>query len=264
MAATQSRYAALIEKIFFDRYNDGDTAVSWQRDDVVEAAETLGIELPKNLGDIVYSFRYRTQLPDSILRTQPDGQEWIIVGTGVAQYSFRLVGVSRIVPNENLVEVKVPDATPEVIRQYSFSDEQALLAIVRYNRLIDVFLGLTAFSLQNHLRTTVAGTGQIEIDEIYVGIDSRGSHYVIPVQAKGGTDQLGTVQTRQDIDCCVEKFPTLIPRAVSTQFMGDDLIALFELTLEDDVVKIVQERHYHLVPGDEISADDLKAYALRS
>ena len=55
----------------------------------------------------------------------------------------------------------------------AMSDEQALLAKVRYNRLIDVFLGLVAYSLQNHLRTTVTEMGQIEIDEIYVKLDAR-------------------------------------------------------------------------------------------
>ena len=69
------------------------------------------------------------------------------------------------------------------------SDEQALLAKVRYNRLIDVFLGVAAYSLQNHLRTTVSDVGQLEIDEIYVGVDRQGRQYVMPVQAKGGSDR---------------------------------------------------------------------------
>lgn len=88
-------------------------------------------------------------------------------------------------PREDLVWIGVPDATPELISQYALDDEQALLAIVRYNRLIDIFLGLATYSLQNHLRTTVKGIGQIEIDELYIGLDSNGCHYAIPVQAKG-------------------------------------------------------------------------------
>ena len=91
--------------------------------------------------------------------------------------------INRIVPNRELVTVKIPDATPEIIAKYALSDEQALLARVRYNRLIDIFLGVTTYSLQNHLRTTVKGVGQIEIDEIYLGIDRYGAHYVMPVQA---------------------------------------------------------------------------------
>ena len=45
-------------------------------------------------------------------------------------------------------------------------DGPALLAKVRYNRLVDIFIGITCYSLQNHLRTTVRSIGQVEIDEI--------------------------------------------------------------------------------------------------
>jgi len=178
-------------------------------------------------------------------------------------FSSRAFRTTGIVPNAELVAVKIPDATPEVIAAHALSDEQALLAKVRYNWLIDIFFGLATYSLQNHLRTTVRKIGQIEIDEIHVGIDRQGRQFVLPVQAKGGTDQLAAVQTKQDIQCCAEKFPNLICRAISTQFMADDLIALFELTVEADQVKVVDECHYRLVPADEIPAENLRAYSLR-
>jgi len=167
------------------------------------------------------------------------------------------------VPRPELVTIKVPDATPELIGSYALDDEQALLAKVRYNRLIDIFLGLTTYSLQNHLRTTVKGFGQIEIDELYVGIDTHGCHYVIPVQAKGGTDQISIVQTEQDIVTCREKFPGVKCRAISVQFMPKKIIALFELTIEGDEVKVVEERHYKLVPADELDKDAVRGYRTR-
>ena len=149
---------------------------------------------------------------------------------------------------------------------YAFSDEQALLAKVRYNRLIDIFLGITAYSLQNHLRTTVSDVGQIEIDEIYIGVNKNGQQFVVPVQAKGGKDQLAIIQTLQDLACCSEKFPSLTARAISAQFMNDDekTIAMFELTVEDDEVRVVDERHYRLVRAESITVNDLKTYASRS
>ena len=202
-------------------------------------------------------------MPERILSTQPNGMEWIVSGAGRALYAFRLVKINRILPRLDMIAIKIPDATPEIIRTYALSDEQALLAKVRYNRLIDIFLGLVTYSLQNHLRTTVKGIGQIEIDEIYVGVDRRGCQFIVPVQAKGGTDQLSVVQTEQDILCCAQKFPNLFVRAVSAQFIGDDLIALFELTVEDEQVKVVEEKHYRLVPGDTISASDLRQYSVR-
>jgi hypothetical protein len=170
------------------------------------------------------------------------------------------VSINRILPNPQLAAIKIPDSTPEIVSAYALSDEQALLAKVRYNRLLDIFLGVAAYSLQNHLRTTVAGLGQVEIDEIYVAIDKRGRQYVLPVQAKGGSDRLSTVQTRQDLACCAEKFPHLICRAISAQFVEADLIALFELGQFGDDIRIVEERHYMLVPADQISRAELKAY----
>jgi len=253
----------LIEQIFFEHYSKGKMEFSFPRSDLEDAAKALGIDLPKNLGDVIYAIRYRIGLPKKILRTQPKGMEWVIKGAGRSQYIFKLVKVNRILPNENLIAIKIPDATPEIISAYSLSDEQALLAKVRYNRLIDIFLGIATYSLQNHLRTSVKGVGQVEIDEIYVGVDRNGCQYVIPVQAKGGFDQLGSVQTEQDMDCCKEKFPDLECRAISAQFVSTDLIALFELALDGDMVKIVEEKHYLLVPADQITPTDRRAYANR-
>ena len=202
-------------------------------------------------------------MPEAVLETQTKGLEWIIEGTGRANYVFKLVRANRIAPRQDLVTIKIPDSTPEIVAAYALSDEQALLAKVRYNRLIDIFLGIAAYSLQNHLRTSVGGIGQIEIDEIYVGIDRHGRQYVMPVQAKGGSDQLSVVQTKQDIACCSQKFPTLICRSISAQFIDSDLIAMFELTIDVDEVKVVEEKHYRLVPSDQIRTEDLKAYGNR-
>ena len=70
--------------------------------------------------------------------------------------------------------------------------------------------------------------GQVETDEIYVGVDKHGSHYVIPVQAKGERDTLSRVQIEQDIGLCANRLPSLICRPVGAQPMQDNLIVLFE------------------------------------
>lgn len=258
--ATQSnRYQAIVEKIFLDRYKKGDLVVNFERTDLENAAATLGIALPKNLGDVLYSVRYRTALPATILATQPKGREWIIEGIGRSKYAFKLVTLTRIVPSASLATIAIPDATPEVIRAYALDDEQALLAIVRYNRLIDTFLALTTYSLQNHLRTTVLGV-QIEIDELYIGLDKSGCHYVVPVQAKGGSDQIGVVQTSQDVRWVTKKFPDMRCRPVAAQFMSGGVVAMFELTIQDDQIKVVEERHYKLVPASKLDQAAIRAY----
>jgi len=197
-AKASSRYHQLIEKNFLDSYSEGVTEILFERKALKDAAQELNIALPDNLGDVIYSIRFRTPMPTKVLATQPEGRELIIELVGRAKYRFRLAKINRIVLNSNLAVIRIPDNTPEIIGAYALDDEQALLAKVRYNRLIDIFLGLTTFSLQNHLRTTVKGIGQIEIDELYVELDKYGCHHVIPVQAKGGSDQISVVQTAQD------------------------------------------------------------------
>lgn len=258
--ANQNRYHALLEHLFRQRYEAGKTRLEFDRAEFAAAAKALGIELPKNLGDVIYSVRYRTKMPASVVATQPEGMEWIVEPDGRSRYAFKLVRFSRVVPRTDLATIAIPDATPEIIVGYAQGDEQALLAKVRYNRLIDIFLGLTTYSLQNHLRTTLKGGSQIEIDELYIGIDRHGCHYVIPVQAKGGTDQISVVQTGQDLQCCAEKFPGIRCRAVSTQFMGDDRIVMFELAIQGDEVKVVEEKHYKLVPSDALDAAAIRSY----
>src|SRR5271157_820816 len=172
-----NRYAVIISQIFQRHYKRGQTQFEFTREEFVEIADELEIKLPKNLGDLPYTFRFRVKLPKEIVDTAGVDREWIIELAGRARYRFRMAKLANIVPNPNMIAIKIPDATPEIISSYALTDEQALLAKVRYNRLMDIFLGLTTYSLQNHLRTQVKGMGQIEIDEIYVGLNRQGAHF---------------------------------------------------------------------------------------
>ena len=94
-------------------------------------------------------------------------------------------------------------------------------------------------------KATVYGTvdGDLTADEIYVGIDKKGVHYVFPVQAKGGTDKLNVVQIEQDFAVCATKFPLLVCRPIAAQFMDEGVIALFEFETGEngEETKVVRE-----------------------
>ena len=259
MESSKNRYTKIIEKIFLNNYRAGSHEVIFKREDIERVAKELKIILPKNLGDLVYSFRYSADLPESIVKKAPKGRQWIIRPKGKAIYAFVAAGLTNIVP-QSMAEIKIPDSTPGIIAKYALSDEQALLAKVRYNRLVDMFTGITCYSLQSHLRTSIADMGQVETDEIYIGLDRHGAHYVIPVQAKGKKDKLGIVQIEQDFALCKEKFPSLLCRPIASQFINDHTIAMFELEETDDGIKISIERHYRLVPQEQMTEKDLEEY----
>ena len=259
----------IIDKIFAARHSPGLQEVTFTRDDLISAAAALGAPRPKNLGDIVYSLRYRVPLPDSIRRTAPRGREWAIFPGGNAVYTLRTVPFNLIEPRKGLRTIRLPDATPGVISKYSLTDEQALLARVRYNRLLDVFTGLACYPLQSHLRTSITITNaidgtpsssQVETDDVYVGLDEHGAHYILPVQAKGGSDSLSVIQIWQDLRVSEQKFPDLIARPVAAQFMEQSVIALFEFQESNNQITIAREHHYSLVPPEELESHELAAY----
>jgi hypothetical protein len=258
-----NRYSQIIERIFLSHYTERATEVCFERVEIETVAQELQINLPKNIGDIIYSFRYRVALPESIKGKASEGRHWIIRPAGRSRYCFVQVTEHKITPTPMKAQTKVPDATPGLVAMYRLDDEQALLAKLRYNRLIDIFTGVTCYSLQNHLRTFLAGIGQVETDELYIGVDKKGRHYVFPVEAKGGSDWLDIVQIEQDLALCASKFPDLICRAIGAQFMEDDVIALFEFESTAEGVKIASEEHYQLVSPDEVTPEVLKSYQER-
>jgi hypothetical protein len=257
-----SKYEQIIEWIFRRNYQPGKVLVSFNRDELALASSELGFARIKNLGDIPYSFRFRRELPKEIQATAPENSEWIIVGIGIGEYAFRLASPGKIEPSPHSFPIDIPDATPEIVRHYApGTDEQALLTRARYNRLVDIFTGLTCYSIQNHLRTTVSGIGQVEVDEIYVGLNKRGTQFVLPCQAKSPGDRFGIVQVMQDIALCGERYPMAICRPIALQFTDVDKVALLELAIREDnnilMLNTVEEKHYQLIPRSEISNNEL-------
>lgn len=258
-----TKYDRIIEWVFFQNYEPDRTRVTFDRNALVEASTALGIQRAKNLGDIPYTYRFRRELPQRIKRTARESTEWIIVGAGTGVYQFRLAAQGKIEPNSNYMPIKVPDATPEIVRLYApGTDEQALLTRARYNRLVDLFTGLTCYSVQNHLRTTVDGIGQLEVDEVYVGVNKRGAHFVLPCQAKSQGDRFGIVQVMQDIALCTVRYPNAICKPLALQFLDTNRVALLELAVREErdilALNLVEEKHYDLVPREDITDDFLR------
>jgi len=69
----ENRYSSIIKSIFLSKFKAGMREVAFEREDIVRFARRLRIRLPKNLGDLVYSFR----LSDSASgRGSGEGRYW--------------------------------------------------------------------------------------------------------------------------------------------------------------------------------------------
>lgn len=271
-------YKTIILEVFQKHFEPGITRFTVSRTELVQAAKKHGLKaaekeddesIAKNIGDVIYTYRFRKEFPKEILETAPPKKMWIIAGKGDGVYEFRLITIPILNADPGLFVTKVHDATPEIVRRFAFNDEQAILARIRYNRLIDMFVKCVAYSLQNHLRTNIKGIGQIEIDELYVGSNRQGEHFIIPVQVKRKKDRLGVSQLLQDLEFCRVNHPTLTPKAIGAQmlekeFEGSkyDLLALYEFECEDTADDVIiskrVERHFLLLPFQKITDEDFQ------
>lgn len=59
---SQNRYVAIIEAIFHAKYERGQRAVDFAREDIVTCASALNVSLPKNLGDLILQLWFWTGL----------------------------------------------------------------------------------------------------------------------------------------------------------------------------------------------------------
>src|SRR2546423_2980 len=104
-----SVYGDAIRTVFFKGYVKGINRFIFNRRELLEAMRSRGLLMPKsseeeiakNIGDIVYTFRFRKAFPKEILETAPTGKMWILLGVGDARYEFRLITTPSLAPDPN-------------------------------------------------------------------------------------------------------------------------------------------------------------------
>ena len=186
----------VIELVFKKNFHPEAGEIPFTKADIVAAVAIVQKRKTayreNNIPDIRYQYASgRRPLPPSVDKVGP----WMIAGRGKGKYAFvKLSGATEVKIQEDLLSIALPDATPEIVLAYAGNDEQGILAKIHYNRLLDIFLQLTCYHLQNHWKTSLANRGQCEIDDLYVGLNTTGKQFVIPVESKSAGDHLNKTQ----------------------------------------------------------------------
>ena len=79
----------IVVYLFQSRYRKGIDYIPFSRDDIIHAAESLKLPVPKNLGVVAYTFK-NTDLHEIITKTTPKNKHWWILQTGKGKYCFKL------------------------------------------------------------------------------------------------------------------------------------------------------------------------------
>jgi len=243
-----SQYDEVILEVFLRHHQPGVERLIFEKDELAEICLKHGITV-RNIPDIIYTYRARRMLPDRILTSG----HWAIEPAGRGTYAFRLLRNPPHfeIPFQDYEPVDIYNAIPEVVEGLLRQDEQSLLTRILYNRLADIFTGLTCFHIQNHYRSFVEEMGEVELDAIYVGVDRGGTLFVIPIEAKSQAENemIGRIQVSHLVKLVRQDFGKLQRRIIAIKALQDGTIAMVEFNDQEDPddLKILTVGRYRLI-----------------
>lgn len=248
-------YVPVILKLFRDRYRPGASTVIFSLDDVRNAVEAIRADSSepdkissRNPADVVYRMRSRTKLPDEILTKGFH----ILRPIGRGQYQFEKA-TAGIIETPVSEPISTLDVTPMPVRRLlpetvAEMDEQAVLSIVGYCSLLDHFTGMKIYRLRSHVRKSVPGVGQAELDAIDVGIASSedDAPVIFPIEAKAVSDALNRVQIHNMVQYARHYFPGMVvrPLAIKVDFQSVIHLMEFNTPARAGELKIVKSASY--------------------
>jgi len=242
-------YVPLLLHIFKGRWRQGASSVLFTLDDIRNAAEKLKLE-SRNPADVIYRMRSRTILPAEI---REKGFH-VLRAIGRGKYQFEKAPDTIIVPPITK-PVEALDITPIPVRRLlpelpSALDEQALLTVASYCKLFDHFTGLTIYRLRSHVRKSVPGVGQAELDAVDVGIAKSEDDLpiIFPIEAKALADALNRVQVCNMVEYCRHYFPGYSLRPLALKVDIESLIHIMEFNTPAKAadLRVVRSQSYKL------------------
>ncbi|MYS47381.1 hypothetical protein GTY23_40655 [Streptomyces sp. SID5998] len=250
-------YVPILMEIFQEKYTEGDEVVEFTLDDIRAAAIRLGISV-RNPADLAYRMRSRTELPE-VIRS-----EGFYILSAVGRGKYRLgKAESAIITLPSTEPRQVPDLTPLPVRRLlperlAQFDEQALLTVVDYCKILDDFTGLRNFRLRSHVRKSVPKIGQAELDEVCVAISEDGDEFptIVPIEAKAVADAVNRVQICAMVSFCEVYFPGHAVRPLAIKVDHDSLVHVLEFNATENAadLTILRSATYDIRTSDVQSA----------
>ena len=243
-------YGPVLLELFRKRFVKGAERIPFTLDDLREALQALGIE-SRNPPDVIYRMKSRTKLPDEIIAAGYN----ILEITGRGEYAFVIGEVTLIAYPDETTSTELVDRTPTAVRRLLYEegrfggiDEQGLLTVIRYNDLFSRFLGVPAFHFKSHVRKSVPGVGQAEVDDVHVAVEhgEDGLLTVVPVEAKAKDDPVNRVQIAMQIRYAQHAFPGHPVRPLTVKLFDHGVLLMmeFNVTTNPNELKIVRHEFF--------------------
>jgi hypothetical protein len=247
-------YVPILREIVRRNYRSDVRRIEFTKLDIEAVANELGLKIG-NAADLVYRMRARTRLPDDIL----DLGFTVLRGVGRGRYVLEAGGEAVIrVPEHEVVDYH--DETPLAVRRLLPEhliqlDEQGILTIVGYSKLVGHFTGLRVYRLRSHVRRSVPNVGQAELDEIDVGVPEKDDEVpvILPIEAKAADEVINRVQVATAVAYCETYFAGHPIRPIVVKLTYDGVLHFLEFrpTTALAGLRVVRSRGYRLHPSSK-------------
>lgn len=261
-------YTPILLSIFRRKYVEGATTVTFTIEELRAELAAAGLKAA-NLPDLIYRMKARTVLPEEI--TNKGFRILEITGRGA--YALIVAGSTLIDYPEKTEVIDVHDRTPHAVRRlladdFGNTDEQGFLSVLRYNDVFSHFLRVQVFHLKGHVRKSVPGQGQVEVDDVHValsgGLDD--PLILIPVEAKAKDEPVNRVQIAMQVKYAQHAFPGLSIRPLTAKLFADGLVLLMEFNpsvIANDL-KIRRHAYYRIVRQPLASGTSQRSGTIRT
>ena len=252
---------ALVEQLFHQGYREGVQRIPFYTKDLGALSQPLGGASIEEIESILEGFENKSnRLPASIRRTQPAGAKWFVCKITEETFEFRLLPIIDTTPRSGLGTTDILDATPNIVTDNIVSTRHLLSVTIRYNRLVDSFLGIDTHLFKSYSGTSTEDTSDPKIDDLYLGTDEAGKDYAVPVLVETANQKIHRQQIDSSFALCRKILPNLACVAVVARFFGNSNIALLKFKQQDGTAVISEERHYRLMSvGQPVKFKSMKS-----
>ena len=248
-------YSPVLLAIFKRKFVDGAQRIEFTLDEVRDELVAHGVQA-RNVPDVIYRMKSRTALPEEI---QSAGFRVLEI-TGRGTYAFVRSDSTLIAyPAQVGPVILIEDCTPTPVRRLLYGeargsfgaiDEQGFLSLLRYNDVFTQFLRVPTYHLKSHVRKSVPGVGQVEVDDVHVAFEGPASEptslTIVPVEAKAKDDPVNRAQIVMQIRYARHAFPTCSVRPLTVKLFETGLVLFmeFNVTLEPNDLSVVRHQYF--------------------
>lgn len=168
--------------------------ILFTRDDIISFFKKNHIKTPKNIGDLIYNLRYRSDYLSSYDYFLKKDYTWTLISLNTGEYALVAKKQLRLPDLESLEINYIDDITPAHIHNLRTYNDQSLLMKILQNNILQEFLEDEVMTLQMHHKINLKDWGQAEIDGL---LASNTQPHLYLTEVKGYTEVIGWPQMIQ-------------------------------------------------------------------